>query len=701
MLSGADGTLAQLLCQAKEENRMLRQEATELRCRLHDAQADTKVLREEVQRWRGGGEGRRGSQANTALTQLALQEREQFISQMEELSAKCQALEGDVRGLVEEREELVRELDATHHKLHRLNFILNTLLNSPHHPAANTTSTTNTASSSANAPVPPKRIVDLDGIITENRYLQQRLKQAEEEVTLARSNSFKYKSALERCRSQGSVKLGTSENLIVTPKQVSELLQEYRGEVGGLAESDLRSLCVALVDALGQRSRALRTQRSANRVLVNRVNELERRLIDQNSQQGNTSVGSDQRAEEAMSDLPLATQELMEGYTPPAGRGGLAWVKEEDASRDPRLSKFLGRFSSSQPPVQRETGDGGDAEAQPTGEQEYTGDRNMGSGAKRDTKENTDRTNDRENESTSEKSKDQNKTNNTNKSHKEIIREEEEEEEEEEEQEEDIPLLAADLHQPQRPTDDDLEEIVPLDQLDAYIKEMQMKRRRSAHKGKAEKRNAKNEKAETDEQTNLKEKETEAEKDVDQGIRETEVRQETNAQGKASKDERKETKEHRHEVHESSRGEAEGETTEPDEEKKDPNAKQETHDITNEEKQKANQNTTITSLEKNTKEDKEEEGDDDDDDDSIDLDLSDYDSDNDNLDLALREWKNDCGGKVGGEVSSPVRGGKREMFRLWKKEKRSSDDLELPSDLQALLDKATAAAKMEDSGWTT
>lgn len=46
---------------------------------------------------------------------------------------------------------------------------------------------------------------------------------------------------------------------------VSELLQEYRGEVGGSAESDLRSLCVALVDALSQRSRALRTQRSANR----------------------------------------------------------------------------------------------------------------------------------------------------------------------------------------------------------------------------------------------------------------------------------------------------------------------------------------------------------------------------------------------------------------------------------------------------
>lgn len=54
MLSGGDGTsLAQLLCHAKEESRALRQEATELRCRLHDAQADTKVQS-------GGREGKRG-----------------------------------------------------------------------------------------------------------------------------------------------------------------------------------------------------------------------------------------------------------------------------------------------------------------------------------------------------------------------------------------------------------------------------------------------------------------------------------------------------------------------------------------------------------------------------------------------------------------------------------------------------------------
>lgn len=47
----------------------------------------SKVLREEIQRSRGG-EGRRRSHVHTTMSQLAHQEREQFISQMEELSAK-------------------------------------------------------------------------------------------------------------------------------------------------------------------------------------------------------------------------------------------------------------------------------------------------------------------------------------------------------------------------------------------------------------------------------------------------------------------------------------------------------------------------------------------------------------------------------------------------------------------------------------
>nr|XP_045619481.1 uncharacterized protein LOC123771131 [Procambarus clarkii] len=334
MLSGSDGTLAQLLSQSKEENKILRQDATELRCKLHDAQADIKVLREEVQRSRGD-EGRRKSHIHTTMSHLAHQEREQFISQMEELSVKCQALEGDVRGLVEEREELVRELDASSHKLHRLNYILNTVL----------------SSISAAAPTPPKRIIDLDAIITENRYIQQRLKQSEEEKALAKSNASKYKAALEKCRSQGSLKLGTSHSLIVTPQQVGELLHDYRGEVGGAAESDLRSLCVALVDALNQRSRALRTQRSANKVLVGRISELERRLSTIVSLEEMKMDEPGASTVTVAAELKLASLGLMDGYTPPAGP--ITRYNEEKVIHDPRVAKFVCVTSLGQDPRER------------------------------------------------------------------------------------------------------------------------------------------------------------------------------------------------------------------------------------------------------------------------------------------------------------------------------------------------------------
>ncbi|KAK3883984.1 hypothetical protein Pcinc_011712 [Petrolisthes cinctipes] len=332
MVSGSEGTLAQLLSRSKEENRTLRQDVAQLKCRLHDAQADTKVLREEVERWRGGrGRGNVGQGSLVTPPVLAQQQKEQFISQMEQLSVKCQALEGDVRGLVEEREELVRELDAASHKLHRLNHILNIVLSSP-------------TPSNLTSPIHhQRRTVDLDAIITENRYLQQRVKQAEEEAGLARSNAAKYKAALEKCRSQGNLKLGASETLIVTPKQVSELLLEYHGEVGEAEEGDLKSLCVALVDSLNQRSRALRTQRSANKVLAGRVSELERRLSTGGGSEASESLpsspgGRGQVGERAVVGLQLASMKLMDGYIPPAGPNRF---KGNEIFNDSRLRNLL------------------------------------------------------------------------------------------------------------------------------------------------------------------------------------------------------------------------------------------------------------------------------------------------------------------------------------------------------------------------
>lgn len=706
MLSGSDGTLAQLLSQSKEENKMLRQDATELRCKLHDAQADIKVLREEVQRSRGD-EGRRRSHVHTTMSKLAHQEREQFISQMEELSAKCQALEGDVRGLVEEREELVRELDASSHKLHRLNYILNTVLSNI---------------SAATTATPPKRIIDLDAIITENRYLQQRLKQSEEEKALAKSNASKYKAALEKCRSHGSLKLGTSENLIVTPQQVGELLHDYRGEVGGAAESDLKSLCVALVDALNQRSRALRTQRSANKVLVGRISELERRLSTIGSPEDAKMENHGASTGISIPELQLASLGLMDGYNPPAGP--IVKYSEEEIIQDPRLAKIFCVISSGHEPVERRkcsdgfnkeidnlkeklTGNGencsrncesilevsknrvqldstnncsndnikvmtncsvaarvqcsskGENPSFPVDETTFT---------KHDRKAvfviesvcdtgevtmplHTAISNDLRRSSVTPNVVNRDKTRNNESlaingvPSKEINV-----------QNVDDKKLSAYVN-----SEDVIEEIIPIDKLDSYIREVQLKRKTVGNK------HSKESKVSSDAS------------DTSSNKYGNESKVSTDVSDTSNNKLHKESIENN--VSDSSRASSKNE---------DSKVTSKRPRVGNEEAKEAE---PINKLEvKNTSENE-------DDDDSFDLNISDYDSDNDNLDVALQEWQNDFGkGKIKVK-GSPSKDSKvkrvsgKEGFNMWRKDAPS--ETQLPPALKELLDRATGTLDNE------
>ncbi|KAK7072228.1 hypothetical protein SK128_006761 [Halocaridina rubra] len=652
MLSGSEGTLAQLLSLSKEENKTLRLESTELRCKLHDAQADIKVLREEIQRLRGG-ESRRRSLAHTATSQLAHQEREQFISQMEILNSKCQALEGDVRGLVEEREELVRELDTASHKLHRLNHILNTVLSntSSHH---------------------PKRLIDLDAIITENRYLQERVKQTEEERNLAKSNASKYKAALEKNRTQGSIKLGSSENLIVTPKQVGDLLRDYRGEVEGAAETDLKSLCVALVDALHQRSLALRTQRSANKVLVSRVNDLERQLASVDG--SNTDNCDDANGDGTVPNF--TSLGLMEGYIPPSGP--IPKYSEEDIMKDPRLTQLLqsGLRKDSISVNQDVSMDEHIEEDIKSSEKKYKNDSVINSSVPNSHKEASERVGD---ESTNTVSKrlaeyendriidvQQNHTT-CSVSEKEMRKETDGTEQIKREMtEKEISYRAErDLssrkvseivdkpsrkkfNKPQSNNEtppykakgkpltyvnpeDDLEEIVPIDQLDLYIKEIQEKRKSSKITS-----------------TSVSEPKL-LQQDASQKAEKPEI---NTAENRGSKDE---------EICALDR-----------------------------DKQLATNNLDVTAEDDNS---------------SFDLDISDYDSDNDNLDLALQDWQNDFEKKLGGKMEKKKKRdrlpslkkgsqkgpAKKEIFGFWQKENASKEATINPA-LQVFLDKATAEA---------
>uniref|UniRef100_A0A1B6EDA0 Coiled-coil domain-containing protein 149 n=1 Tax=Clastoptera arizonana TaxID=38151 RepID=A0A1B6EDA0_9HEMI len=115
----------------------------------------------------------------------------------------------------------------------------------------------------------------------DNTYLHERLEQILAEKELALQALSKYKSMLDNKRSKGTAKLGNSAGMVVSQKQVQELLGKSFPTNNPNAEaalSDLKSLCHALLEALQDKSLAFTHQKRGNKILASRITELEKRL---------------------------------------------------------------------------------------------------------------------------------------------------------------------------------------------------------------------------------------------------------------------------------------------------------------------------------------------------------------------------------------------------------------------------------------
>ncbi|XP_075318474.1 coiled-coil domain-containing protein 149-B-like [Odontesthes bonariensis] len=116
------------------------------------------------------------------------------------------------------------------------------------------------------------------------RYLHERLGQLQKEVNLLRTNLVKYKSALEsRKNSKISGKPSSSALTgVLSAKQVKELLlSEVNGcslPVTPQSISDLKSLATALLETIHEKNMVIQHQRQINKILGNRVAELEKKL---------------------------------------------------------------------------------------------------------------------------------------------------------------------------------------------------------------------------------------------------------------------------------------------------------------------------------------------------------------------------------------------------------------------------------------
>lgn len=246
--------LAQLLRDSREQNKQLGDEVKELNQRLAEVQGDNKLLRMTIAKQRLGDE-------EVGARHFPAHEREDLVQQLEKAREQNEALEQSLKAATDELHDVRAERNVYQEKAHRLNLEINHILGSNEN-----------------------RILDVDALCMENRYLHERLMQLQEEVSLLKANVMKYKSALEskkNCKAYGKSNSSALTG-VLSAKQVQELLlSEENGcslPVTSQSISDLKSLATALLETIHEKNMVIQHQRQTNKILGNRVAELERKL---------------------------------------------------------------------------------------------------------------------------------------------------------------------------------------------------------------------------------------------------------------------------------------------------------------------------------------------------------------------------------------------------------------------------------------
>ncbi|TNN55369.1 Coiled-coil domain-containing protein 149-B [Liparis tanakae] len=222
--------LAQLLGDSRERGKRLSEEVKELTQRLAEAHGDNKLLRMNITRQRLGDE-------EVGVRHFPAYEREDLVHQLERAGLQMEEMEHSMKALTDELQDVKAERSAFTEKACRLNVELNHVLGNRE-----------------------ARIIDVDALCMENRP-----------TTLERrKNSSAYG------KSNGSPLTG-----LLSAKQVQEMLLEEQAcslPVTPQSISDLKTLATALLETIHEKNLVIEHQRHTNRILGNRVADLERKL---------------------------------------------------------------------------------------------------------------------------------------------------------------------------------------------------------------------------------------------------------------------------------------------------------------------------------------------------------------------------------------------------------------------------------------
>lgn len=161
-------TLGYLLNQSREKNMALHSEVENQRQRLHELQGDIKLLRSKNSKMTKALKATKSKDKNSVEEQQKMwnEEKSKLIDQLEGLKKKNAQQQFDFRSLLDEKEELVTERDAFAHKSHRLNHELSAAINGNDN-------------------------IDIDSLILENKFLNEKVSNLEGELRHAKKSEEK------------------------------------------------------------------------------------------------------------------------------------------------------------------------------------------------------------------------------------------------------------------------------------------------------------------------------------------------------------------------------------------------------------------------------------------------------------------------------------------------------------------------------
>ncbi|UJR09216.1 hypothetical protein I4U23_013464 [Adineta vaga] len=221
----------------QDEKEVLQTKVDELTRELDDVKGDLSIFRQK--RYCSWNDNHQVENDNETT----------LLERLEQANERILQLENDLKLLVCQKEELEIERDSFKNKSNKLNKMFSGNENS---------------------------LVDIELILSENQYFKEKLNEITREKDLAIANATKYKELLQ---SHQSEKIQSSGS-ILTYKQVRSLInQSYILPNTPEIENDLRAIAEALFENLKDKNVTIVHQRKINKILANRIAELEKRLV--------------------------------------------------------------------------------------------------------------------------------------------------------------------------------------------------------------------------------------------------------------------------------------------------------------------------------------------------------------------------------------------------------------------------------------